>query len=151
LVLKLRNSRKTAYVINIFCAPQFFPISPYPGFLYKQGDNSKSFYINLNTTTMNDGNIVITKNEFLRQFETVFKEELITVEYSQQERKIFLTKLTMPEHLKEEGFLDLFLEELLSQISEGTDRVVPTSPEIAKFIRKNRRKYKDLLPVGINI
>lgn len=100
---------------------------------------------------MNDGNIVITKNEFLRQFETVFKEELVTVEYSQQERKIFLTKLSMPDHIKEEGFLDTFLEELLSQISEGTDRVVPTSPEIAKFIRKNRRKYKDLLPVGINI
>lgn len=100
---------------------------------------------------MNDGNIVITKNEFLRQFETVFKEELVTVEYSQQERKIFLTKLTMPEHLKEQGFLDNFLEELLSQIGQGSDRVVPTSPEIAKFIRKNRRKYKDLLPVGINI
>lgn len=100
---------------------------------------------------MNDGNIVITKNEFLRQFESVLKEELVTVEYSQQERKIFLTKLTMPDHLKEEGFLDLFLEELLNQISEGSDRVVPTSPEIAKFIRKNRRKYKNLLPVGINI
>ncbi|HSP40124.1 MAG TPA: hypothetical protein VLN46_01745 [Gillisia sp.] len=107
--------------------------------------------LNLNTTTMNDGNIVITKNEFLRQFESVLKEELVTVEYSQQERKIFLTKLTMPDHLKEEGFLDPFLEELLNQISEGSDRVVPTSPEIAKFIRKNRRKYKSLLPVGINI
>lgn len=100
---------------------------------------------------MNDDHIVITKNEFLRQFEAVLKEELVTVEYSQQERKIFLTKLTMPDHLKEEGYLDPFLEELLSQIREGTDRVVPTSPEIAKFIRKNRRKYKDLLPVGINI
>ena len=100
---------------------------------------------------MSDANIVITKNEFLRQYETIFNEELITVEYSQQERKIFLTKLTMPDHLKEEGFLDNFLEELLNQISEGSDRVVPTSPEIAKFIRKNRRKYKDLLPVGINI
>ena len=100
---------------------------------------------------MSDANIVITKNEFLRQYETIFNEELVTVEYSQQERKIFLTKLTMPDHLKEEGFLDTFLEELLNQISEGSDRVVPTSPEIAKFIRKNRRKYKDLLPVGINI
>ena len=100
---------------------------------------------------MNDENIVITKNDFLRQFESVIKEELVTVEYSQQERKIFLTKLTMPDHLKEEGFLDPFLEELLKQISEGSDRVVPTSPEIAKFIRKNRRKYKSLLPVGINI
>ncbi len=100
---------------------------------------------------MNDENIVITKNEFLRQFESMIKEELVTVEYSQQERKIFLTKLTMPDHLKEEGLLDPFLEELLKQISEGSDRVVPTSPEIAKFIRKNRRKYKSLLPVGINI
>jgi len=100
---------------------------------------------------MNHEEIIITKNEFLRQFEAVLKDELVTVEYSQQERKIFLTKLTMPDHLKEEGFLDPFLDKLLAQIKEGTDRVVPTSPEIAKFIRKNRRKYKDLLPVGINI
>jgi hypothetical protein len=100
---------------------------------------------------MNDGNIVITKNDFLRQFEAVIEEELVTVEYSQQDRKIFLTKLTMAESLKEEGYIDPFLEILLSQIKEGTDRVVPTSPEIAKFIRKHRRKYKDLLPVGINI
>lgn len=100
---------------------------------------------------MNDGNIVITKNDFLRQFEAVINEELVTVEFSQQDRKIFLTKLTMAESLKEEGYMEPFLEILLSQIKEGTDRVVPTSPEIAKFIRKHRRKYKDLLPVGINI
>lgn len=100
---------------------------------------------------MNDAEIVITNNEFLRQFEAVIQDELITVEYSQQERKIFLTKLRMPDPLKDEGYLELFLEKLLGQIKEGTDRVVPTSPEIATFIRKNRRKYKDLLPVGINI
>ncbi len=100
---------------------------------------------------MNHEDIVITKNDFLRQFEATIKEELVTVEYSQQERKIFLTKLTMPENLKDEGYLDPFLEKLLAQIKEGTDRVVPTSPEIAKYIRKHRRKYKDLLPVGINI
>jgi len=28
--------------------------------------------------------------------------------------------------------------------------VVPTSPEIAGFLKKNR-KYKDMLPVGIRI
>ncbi len=100
---------------------------------------------------MSDVEIVITNNEFLRQFEAVIQNELITVEYSQQERKIFLTKLRMPDPLKDEGYLEPFLEKLLSQIKEGTDRVVPTSPEIATFIRKNRRKYKDLLPVGINI
>lgn len=100
---------------------------------------------------MNDDDMVITNNEFLRQFETVIKNELVTVEYSQQERKIFLTKLSMSEDLREDGYLEDFLTTLLSKIQEGTDRVVPTSPEIAKFMRKNRRKYKDLLPVGINI
>ena len=100
---------------------------------------------------MNDVEIVITNNEFLRQFEAVIQNELITVEYSQQERKIFLTKLRMPDLLKDDGYLEPFLEKLLSQIQEGTDRVVPTSPELAKFIRKNRLKYKDLLPVGLNI
>lgn len=100
---------------------------------------------------MTDDDIIITNNDFLRQFETVIKEQLVTVEYSQQERKIFLTKLSMSEDLKEDGYLEIFLSTLLSKIKEGPDRVVPTSPEIAKFMRKNRRKYKDLLPVGINI
>lgn len=100
---------------------------------------------------MTDDDMLITNNEFLRQFETVINGELVTVEYSQQERKIFLTKLSMSEELKEEGHLETFLTTLLSKIQEGTDRVVPTNPEIAKFMRKNRRKYKDLLPVGINI
>lgn len=97
-----------------------------------------------------DEEIVITNNEFLRQFEAVIEEELVTVEYSQQERKIFLTKVTMSDDLKE-NYLEPFLSTLLSKIKEGPDRVVPTSPEIARFMRKNRRKYKDLLPVGINI
>lgn len=101
--------------------------------------------------TMNEGQIVITNNEFLRQFETVIEDELVTVEYSQQERKIFLTKVTMSDDLKEKDYLEQFLSTLLSKIKEGPHRVVPTSPEVARFMRKNRRKYKDLLPVGINI
>lgn len=100
---------------------------------------------------MSDGEIVIINNEFLRQFEAVIKEQLTVVEYSHQERKVFLTKLIISENLKEEGYLETFLEALLSNIKEGSDKVVPTCPEIARFMRKNRRKYKDLLPVGINI
>ncbi|WP_034922009.1 N-acetyltransferase [Gillisia sp. CAL575] len=100
---------------------------------------------------MIDVEIKITDNEFLRQFESVINEELVIVEYSQQERKVFLTKLKMPEVLKEAGYLEPFLEALLSYIQEGTHKVVPTNPEIAKYMRKNRRKYKDLLPVGMNI
>lgn len=100
---------------------------------------------------MIDVEITITDNEFLRQFEAVIKEQLVIVEYSQQERKIFLTKLKMSDELKESGYLEPFLEALLSNIQEGTHRVVPTNPEIAKHMRKYRRKYKDLLPVGMNI
>lgn len=100
---------------------------------------------------MSEGEIVIINNEFLRQFEAVIKEELTIVEYSQQERKVFLTKLIISENLKEGGYLDTFLEALLNNIKEGSDKVVPTCPEIARFMRKNRRKYKDLLPVGITI
>ena len=106
--------------------------------------------LNLKSEMMTNDDMEISNNEFLRQFETVINDELVTVEYSQQERKIFLTKLTMSDKLKED-YLETFLTTLLSKIKEGPDRVVPTSPEIAKFMRKNRRKYKDLLPVGINI
>lgn len=100
---------------------------------------------------MNAEELSITNNEFSRQFETTIEDQLVTIEYDQQERKIFLTKVLMPETLKEKGYLEPFIEAVLESIKEGNLRVMPTSPEIAKFIRKNRRKYKDLLPVGINI
>ena len=98
---------------------------------------------------MIDEDLIITDNEFLRQFETKIDGELAVIEYSQQERKIFLTKLRMPENTEDR--LEDFIKAVLSVIQDRNTRVVPTSPEIAGFIRKNRRKYKDLLPVGINI
>lgn len=98
---------------------------------------------------MNEEGLVITDNEFLRQFETQINNELACIEYSQQERKIFLTKLRMPENSEDRQ--EDFIIAVLAEIKERNTRVVPTSPEIAGFIRRNRRKYKDLLPVGINI
>ena len=38
----------------------------------------------------------------------------------------------------------------LEDINEKNISVVPTSPPIAKFIKRNRR-YKKMLPVGIRI
>lgn len=93
----------------------------------------------------------LTDNEFLRQFEITVNDELATIEYAQQERKIFLTKVKMSDELRENGYLELFIETVLEEIKERNTRVMPTSPEIAKFIRKHKRKYKDLLPVGINL
>lgn len=98
-----------------------------------------------------DPQLSISDNKFLRQFECEIDGELVKIEYSQQDRKIFLTKLEMSENLKEKGYLEPFIEKVLETIKEREIRVMPTSPVIAKFMRKNRRKYKDLLPVGINI
>lgn len=93
----------------------------------------------------------INDNEFLRQFEAEIEGELVKIEYSRQDRKIFLTKLVMSEELRSQGFMDFFIQKVLEMIREQNVKVMPTSPAIAKFMRKHRRKYKDLLPVGINI
>lgn len=96
--------------------------------------------------------ISINNNDFLRQFESNIEGELVKIEYSQQDRKIFLTKIIMSPELREKGYLEPFIETVLEDIrNKETLRVVPTSPAIAKYMRKNKRKYKDLLPVGINI
>lgn len=89
-------------------------------------------------------------NDFLRQFELKVDDELAKIEYSLQERKIFLTKLVIPESINSEDFENDFLTLVFENISERNISVVPTSPDIAKFIRKNR-KYKKMLPVGIRI
>ncbi|NMH86675.1 N-acetyltransferase [Flavivirga algicola] len=89
-------------------------------------------------------------NDFLRQFEIKIDEHLAKIEYSLQERKIFLTKLIIPEGIKDEDFGKEFMAAVFEQIEERNLSVVPTSPEIAKFVRSNR-KYKRMLPVGVRI
>tara|TARA_R110002050_G_scaffold100580_1_gene208211 strand:- start:173743 stop:174036 length:294 start_codon:yes stop_codon:yes gene_type:complete len=94
--------------------------------------------------------VEITDNGFLRQYETSVDGHLAKIEYSSQERKVFLTKLVIPEEITRAGFKEEFIEAVLHNIQEKNMRVVPTSPQIAGFLRKNR-KYKDMLPVGIRI
>ena len=89
-------------------------------------------------------------NEFLRQYEIKIDGHLAKIEYSLQERKIFLTKLIIPENIKNETFKKEFLALVFNQIEGRNLSVVPTSPEIAKFVRSNR-KYKRMLPVGVRI
>jgi len=95
--------------------------------------------------------VEITDNEFLRQFELQINDEMARIEYALQERKIFLTKFEMPEDMEKQGYREKFIRAVFEEVKERGISLVPTSPEIAGFMRKNRRKYKDLLPVGINI
>ncbi|WP_411767033.1 N-acetyltransferase [Winogradskyella sp. A3E31] len=89
-------------------------------------------------------------NDFLRQFELKVENDMAIIEYSLQERKIFLTKMIIPDNLKSDEFEKDFLKQVFDNIKERNISVVPTSPEIAKFVRSNR-KYKRMLPVGIRI
>ena len=95
--------------------------------------------------------VEITVNEFLRQFELEIGDNMARIEYALQDRKIFLTKYEMPEDLEDQGFRDIFIKAVFDEVRDRGISVMPTSPEVVGFLRKNRRKYKDLLPVGINI
>ncbi|WP_223551579.1 MULTISPECIES: N-acetyltransferase [Aestuariivivens] len=89
-------------------------------------------------------------NDFLRQYELKIENHLAKIEYSLQERKIFLTKLVIPSEINGDEFKKEFLAAVFEQIGERNLSIVPTSPEIAKFVRSNR-KYKRMLPVGVRI
>ena len=94
--------------------------------------------------------VELRNNEFLRQFETLINGSLARIEYAEQERKIFLTKLVIPVEVNDTEFEENFIKSVLEFISEKNLRVVPTSPKIAGFVRKNN-SYKSLLPVGIKL
>jgi hypothetical protein len=89
-------------------------------------------------------------NDFLRQFELKVENDMAIIEYSLQERKIFLTKMIIPDTIRTDEMEKEFLELVFANIKDRNISVVPTSPEIAKFVRSNR-KYKRMLPVGIRI
>lgn len=95
--------------------------------------------------------VEITDNEFLRQFELEVGDNMARIEYALQDRKIFLTKYEMCEEMEDQGFREIFIRAVFDEVKDRNISLVPTSPEIAGFLRKNRRKYKALLPVGINI
>ncbi len=92
----------------------------------------------------------IKDNTFSRQFETYVDEQLITLEYSFQEKKIFLTRINTPEGFENEEFISEFLKEIMQIAIDNNWKVVPILPKIASFFRKNR-VYRELLPPGIRI
>lgn len=92
----------------------------------------------------------IKDNTFSRQFETEVKEGLISVEYSFQERKIFLTKINTPESFEDEEFISDFLKNIMEIVIERKFKVVPILPKIVVFFKKNP-VYKELLPPGIRL
>jgi len=92
----------------------------------------------------------IKDNEFSRQFETTVNGKMASIEYSVQERKLFLTRVNVPEGVDEDPFVADFIKDILDIAEERRFRVVPTHPKVAAFFRKNP-KYKDLLPPGIRL
>ena len=92
----------------------------------------------------------IKDNTFARQFETEVKEGLISVEYSFQEKKIFLTKINVPESFSDEEFISNFLKNIMGIAIDRKFKVVPILPKIVLFFKKNPI-YKELLPPGIRL
>ena len=66
------------------------------------------------------GNLIINDNLFLRQYEVEIEDDLATIEYALQDRKIFLTKLIIPASNKDENFEETFIREVFEIIREKT-------------------------------
>ena len=94
--------------------------------------------------------IEIKDNTFARQFETITEKGLIIVEYSFQEKKIFLTKINVPDLFDDEIFISNLLKTIMSIAIERKLKVVPILPKIVVFFKKNPI-YKELLPPGIRL
>lgn len=94
--------------------------------------------------------IEIKDNTFARQFETLVEKGLVTVEYSFQEKKIFLTKINVPDLFDDEEFITNLLKNIMLLAVERKLKVVPILPKIVVFFKKNPI-YKELLPPGIRL
>jgi len=96
------------------------------------------------------GNLIINDNLFLRQYEVEIEDDLAIIEYALQDRKIFLTKLKIPACNKDEDFEEKFIRQVFEIIKEKNIRIMPTAPQIRKFIKKNK-EFKEMLPIGVRL
>jgi len=94
--------------------------------------------------------LTIYDNTFLRQFEVEVNQGLAKIEYALQDRKIFLTKLVVPNSDSNPDFEETFIREVFEIIKEKNIRIMPTSPQIRQFIKKHK-EFKELLPIGIRL
>lgn len=94
--------------------------------------------------------IEIKDNTFARQFEAITKKGLVTVEYSFQEKKIFLTKIHVPDSFDDEEFISNLLRNIMTIAIERKLKVVPILPKTVVFFQK-KPVYKELLPPGIRL
>lgn len=92
----------------------------------------------------------IRDNAVARQFEALTDKGLVTVEYSFQEKKIFLTKINTPDSFDNEEFISYLLKEIMAIATEKKLKVVPIHSKITAFFKKNPT-YKELLPAGIRL
>ncbi|WPR70065.1 N-acetyltransferase [Flavobacterium sp. NG2] len=92
----------------------------------------------------------IKDNTFARQFEITIEEGLVSVEYSFQDRKIFLTKINTPDNFENEALISQFLTDIMAIAVERKLKVVPILPKIVRFFKKNP-EFKELLPPGIRL
>ena len=92
----------------------------------------------------------IKDNTFSRQFETIVGGKIVAIEYSFQEKKIFLTRINKPDSFDDDAFIDEFLKNIMAIAVERKLKVVPILPKIAAFFRRNP-VYRELLPPGIKI
>lgn len=88
-------------------------------------------------------------NELLRQYECRCGDRFVIIEYSVQERKLFLTKLN-PNGCEDEVLINSFIRGILVSAEEKRLRVVPVSSAIVAFFKKNP-SYRELLAAGIKI
>ncbi|MDO5637151.1 MAG: N-acetyltransferase [Myroides sp.] len=88
-------------------------------------------------------------NELLRQFEAKCGDRHIIIEYSIQERKLFLTKLNT-NGCDDEVLINDFIRSILDKAEEKRLRIVPVNSSIVTFFKKNP-SYRELLAVGIKI
>ncbi len=100
---------------------------------------------------MSENQIEIHKNELLRQFEYKIDRKIIKLEYSEQGKNIFLTRLEMDKSITQSDIKDVFLKSILNLLSKENVYVVPTCPLVARFFKNHRNDYKQLLPKGMNL
>lgn len=92
----------------------------------------------------------IKDNAFSRQFEVTVDDKLLAIEYSFQEKKLFLTKVHTPEGFESEEIISDFLKAIMAFAEEKRYKVMPIHPKVVAFFKKNPT-YKELLPAGIRL
>ncbi|PKA82273.1 hypothetical protein ATE92_0400 [Ulvibacter sp. MAR_2010_11] len=94
--------------------------------------------------------VSISENKDKKRFETKVEGKTAFIEYIRAQESVYLTHTEVPKELEGKGIASSMVKQVLIQIKEEGNKLVPLCPFVAAYVKRHP-EWKEILAKGYNV